>query len=70
MNKTIKIITVFMGTVFSLFMIVFGLEYVYSAAIGTNSIWGNLLYFLAAGLLCLAIGSTALFLSVKLYRRR
>ena len=59
-----------MGTVFSLFMIVFGLEYVYSAAIGTNSYWGNLLYFLAAGLLCLAIGSTALFFSVKLYRTR
>ncbi len=59
-----------MGTVFSLFMMVFGLEYVYFAAIGTSSYWGTLSYFLAAGLLCLAIGSTALFLSVKLYRRR
>ncbi len=59
-----------MGTVFSLFMIVFGLEYVNSAAIGTNIYWGTLLYFLAAGLLCLVIGSIALFLSVKLYRRR
>ncbi|CAN5729506.1 hypothetical protein BH23THE1_BH23THE1_35790 [soil metagenome] len=70
MNKTIKIISVFMGTVFSLFIMVFGLGYVYSAAIGTNSYWVNLLYFLAVGLLCLVIGSTALFLSVKLYRRR
>ncbi len=59
-----------MGTVFSLFMMVFGLEYVYSAAIGTNSYWGNSLYFLTAGLLCLAIGSSALFLSVKLYHHR
>jgi di/tricarboxylate transporter len=70
MNKTIKIIIVFMGTVFSLFMIFFGSAYVYSAVIGTNDHRDDLLYFLTTGFMCLAIASTVLFLSVKLYRRR
>jgi integrase len=47
-----------------------GLAYVYSAVIGTNDHRDNLLYFLTTGFMCLAIASTVLFLSVKLYRRR
>ena len=59
-----------MGTVFAIFMIFFGSAYIYSAVIGTNDHWDDPLYFLAAGFMCLAIASTVLFLSVKLYHYR
>ena len=59
-----------MGTVFSLFMIFFGSAYVYSAVTGANDHRDDLLYSLTTGFMCLAIASTVLFLSVKLYRRR
>ena len=70
MNKIIKNIIVFMGTVFAIFMMFFGLAYVYSAVIGTNDHRDDLLYFLTSGFMCLAIASTVLFLSVKLYHHR
>ena len=70
MNKTIKNIIVFIGTVFAIFMTFFGLAYVYSVVIGTNDHRDDLLYSLTTGFMCLAIASTVLFLSVKLYRRR
>ena len=70
MNKVIKNIIVFMGTIFAIFMIFFGLAYVYSAVIGTNNHRDDLLYFLFTGFMCLAIASTVVFLSVKLYHHR
>ena len=70
MNKIIKNIIVFMGTVFAIFMIFFGSAYIYSAVIGTNDHRDDQLYFLTAGFMCLAIASTVLFLSVKLYHHR
>jgi cell division protein FtsW (lipid II flippase) len=59
-----------MGTVFAIFMIFFGLAYVYSAVIETNDHRDEQLYFLTTGFMCLAIASTFLFLSVKLYYHR
>ena len=70
MNKIIKNIIVFMGTVFAIFMIFFGSAYIYSAVIGTNDHQDDPLYFLTTGFMCLAIASTVLFLSVKLYHHR
>jgi hypothetical protein len=59
-----------MGTVFAIFMIFFGSAYVYSAVIGTNDHQDDPLYFLTTGFMCLAIASTVLFLSMKLYQHR
>ena len=59
-----------MGTVFAIFMTFFGLAYVYSVVIGTNDHRDDLLYFLTSGFMCLAIASTVLFLSIKLYHHR
>ncbi|CAN5709818.1 hypothetical protein BH23THE1_BH23THE1_35770 [soil metagenome] len=70
MNNIIKNIIVFMGIVFAIIMIFFGLAYVYSASIGTNNHRDEPFYFLTTGFMCLAIASTVLFLSVKLYYHR
>jgi cell division protein FtsW (lipid II flippase) len=59
-----------MGIVFAIFMIFFGLAYVYSAAIGTNNHSDESFYLLSTGFMCLAIASAFLFLSVKLYHHR
>ena len=58
---------VFMGTVFAIFMGLFGLISDYTATIGTNNYGGDVMYFLTFGLMCLTIASIAGFLSVKLY---
>ena len=70
MNIVIKNIIVFMGTVFTIFMALFGLTGVYTAAIGTNDYGRDPMYFLTFGLICLEIGSIAGFLSVKLHYHR
>ncbi len=70
MNKIFKNLIVFMGTIFAIFMGLFGLTGVYTAAIGTNDYRGDSMYFLTFGLICLAIGSIAGFLSVKLHYHR
>jgi hypothetical protein len=59
-----------MGTVFSLFMIFLGSTYVYSGVIGTTDHRNDLLYSLTTGFMCLALASTVLFLSIKLYHHR
>ncbi len=48
-----------MGTVFAIFMGLFGLTGVYTSSIGTNDYGVDPMYFLTAGLICLAIASTA-----------
>jgi hypothetical protein len=70
MNKLFKNIIVFMGTVFAIFMGLFGLIAVYTAVIGTNDYGRDPTYFLTFGLICLAIGSITGFLSVKLHYHR
>ena len=70
MNKIFKNLIVFMGTVFAIFMGVFGLTGVYTASIRTNDYSGDPMYFLTFGLMCLAIASIAGFLSVKLHYHR
>jgi hypothetical protein len=70
MNKLFKNIIVFMGTIFTIFMGVFGLTGVYTSAIGTNDYGADSTYFLTFGLICLAIASIAGFLSVKLHYLR
>ena len=70
MNKIIKNLIVFMGTVFAIFMGLFGLTSDYTATIGTNNYGGDPMYFLTFGLMCLAIASIAGFLSVKLHYHR
>ena len=67
MNKVIKNIFVFMGTIFAIFMGFFGLASVYAAIIGTDNYGDNPIYILTFSLICLALASTSLFLSVKLY---
>ena len=59
-----------MGTVFAIFLIFFGSAYIYSAVIGTNDQQTDPLYFLTTGFMCIAIASTVLFLSMKLYHHR
>ena len=70
MNKIFKNLIVFMGTVFSIFVGLFGLAGVYTAVIGTNDYGGDPTYFLTFGLMCLAIASIAGFTSVKLHYHR
>ncbi len=59
-----------MGTIFTIFMALFGLTGLYTAAIGTNDYRGDSIYFLTFGLMCLTIASIAGFLSVKLHYYR
>jgi hypothetical protein len=70
MKKIFKNLIVFMGTVFAIFMALFGMTGVYTAAIGTNNYSRDPMYFLTFSLMCLAIASIVGFLSVKLHYRR
>lgn len=70
MNKIIKNIIVFFGALFAIFMGFFGVAGLFAAATGTRNYGEDPMYFLTIGLLCLAIASTSLFLSVKLYYHR
>ncbi len=69
-NKIIKNLIVFMGTVFAIFMALFGVTGVYTGAIGTDEYGGDPMFFLTFGLMCLAIASIAGFLLVKLHYHR
>ena len=70
MNKFFKNIVEFMGTVFAIFMGLFGLTYVYAAAFGTNEFGKDPVYFLSVGIMCLAIASIISFSLVKLHHHR
>lgn len=59
-----------MGTVFAIFMGLFGLISDYTATIGTNNYGGDVMYFLTFGLMCLTIASIAGFLTVNLHYHR
>jgi len=67
MNKLFKNVIVFMGTIFAIFMGLFGLAGVYTSIIGTKDSEGTVLYSLTFGIICLAIAATTLFLTAKLH---
>ena len=70
MKKIIKNLIAFLGIVFTILMGFFGLSGVYNSLMGTYDHGGDPTYFLTFGLICLAIASTVLFLSVKIYYHR
>ena len=70
MNKIFKNLIVFLGTVFAIFIGLFGLTGVYAGAIGINNYGGDSMYFLTFGLMCLTIASISGFLSVRLHYHR